>query len=241
MKRIGQIKFCLIGASLAVYQEATAQDVRSSMRVNIVVDSSGEARVHERYRVPRDTGGIRLQLLDRPCARVRDVVLRKYRDTIPLAGTRKGPWQIYSDTTDRAYNADSSGFEVTYAVSLQATSADIPVLHLTRPIPRREGEREGAVELSVNFDGDRGGVVGFPALAWDEGGNSWSGIFVAAPSFVRVARRDRKALGAGECPAVDARLDDGGLSWRFWTLVLIMAAWVPIYLAWARRTSEPHA
>jgi len=32
--------------------------------------------------------------------------------------------------------------------------------------------------------------------------------------------------------------DDGGLVWRFFLLVGIMVAWVPVYLAWARRSGE---
>ena len=32
--------------------------------------------------------------------------------------------------------------------------------------------------------------------------------------------------------------DDGGLVWRFCVLVGIMIVWVPLYLAWARRSGE---
>jgi hypothetical protein len=207
--------------------------------VTIVVDSPGEARVRERYRVPDATTGVELQLLDRPCASVRDVAVWNYRDTIRLAGSPNGPWQLFRDASRRAYSADSSGFEVSYRVSLSATSVDIPVMHLTRLIPPREGQREGAVKVTVTRVGDAGATVDFPALTRDTA-DSWSGSFVAAPSFVRVTLPDE--TGTRACEESTARdTGDGGLWWRFWTLVLIMVAWVPLYLAWARRTRDDDA
>lgn len=240
MKRIGP-KLCLIvaGTSLAGCLDARAQEVRAGMRVNIVVDAAGEARVYERYRLPDDTSGIQLQLLDRPCATVRDVAVWNYRDTVTLRSARNGPWQILRDSSGRASNADSSGFDVSYRVSLNATSVDIPVLHLTRPIPHRESEREGAVMVSVTLDGGPARVVEFPTLTRGSG-DSWSGSFVAAPSFVHIAPPNQNGSGDPACQNA-GNFGDGGLSWRFWTLVLIMAAWVPIYLAWARRTREHEA
>lgn len=240
MKRIDQKLLCLTVAStsLAVCLDARAQEVRTGMQVNIVVDASGEARVYERYRLPGDTSGIQLQLLDRPCTTVRDVAVWNYRDTVTLQSIRNGPWQILRDSSGRALNADSSGFDVSYRVSLNATSVDIPVLHLTRPIPRREAE--GAVLVSVTLDGPAR-VVDFPTLTHGLAG-SWSGSFVAAPSFVHVAPPNQNGSGDPPCQSANAgNFGDGGLSWRFWTLVLIMVAWVPIYLAWARRTREHEA
>jgi len=37
---------------------------------------------------------------------------------------------------------------------------------------------------------------------------------------------------------VGAGGDNGGLVWRFFLLVGIMITWVPLYLAWARRSTE---
>jgi hypothetical protein len=57
---------------------------------------------------------------------------------------------------------------------------------------------------------------------------------VAVPSFVEVA-----GLRATRCDeGVGAGGDDGGLVWRFCVLVGIMITWVPLYLAWARRSTE---
>jgi hypothetical protein len=62
--------------------------------------------------------------------------------------------------------------------------------------------------------------------------NEWSARFVAVPSFVEIngPRTTPCDERAGE------RGDDGGLVWRFALLVGIMIAWVPLYLAWARRS-----
>jgi hypothetical protein len=67
--------------------------------------------------------------------------------------------------------------------------------------------------------------------------NEWSARFVAVPSFVEVAgihaaRATPCGEGAGE------RGDNGGLVWRFVVLAGIMAAWVPLYLTWARRSDQ---
>ena len=57
---------------------------------------------------------------------------------------------------------------------------------------------------------------------------------VKVPSFVEVA-----GLRATPCDeGVGAGGDDGGLVWRFCALVGIMIIWVPLYLAWARRSTE---
>jgi hypothetical protein len=64
--------------------------------------------------------------------------------------------------------------------------------------------------------------------------NEWSAHFVAVPSFVEVA-----GLRATPCDeGVGERGDNGGLVWRFVVLAGIMVAWVPLYLAWARRSQE---
>ncbi len=210
------------------------------VQVSIVVDSVGRAHVRERYRIPRDTGMLTLQLLRRACASVSAVTLSNYERAFVLAATVNEPWLSLRDTTTagRAFNLDSSGFDISYTVTLVASSGDIPLVQLTRPIPRLEEEREGGVSLSVEGKAD----VIFPRLARAAPGQPWVGRFVAIPSFVRVER----IAGASTLPADCAAngpddTSDGGLAWRFWTLVGIMVAWVPIYLAWARRAQDGDA
>lgn len=221
--------------------QALPAELIAGVQVTVVVDSAGRARVVERYRVPRDTGALQLQLLERACASVGVVTLSNYVDTRILASTNGGPWTTLRDTTAgrSAYNADSSGFDISYTVSLDSPSADIPLVQLTRPVPRVE-ERLGSVSLSVATDGE----VRFPRLTRAAPGQLWVGRFVAIPSFAHVERPKGTSTSSSStnCAAVVARpSSDGGLSWRIWTLVVIMVAWVPVYLAWARRAQEGEA
>ena len=208
----------------------------AGVQVQVTVDSTGHARVLERYRIPRDTGRMQLQLLQRACATVSVVTLSTYADTFVLASTVNGPWVTLRDTTasGQAHNADSSGFDVSYTVSPGAPSVDVPVVQLTRAIPRLEGEREGGVSLSVATDGE----VLFPRLSRRAPGQPWVGRFVAIPSFVRIAQTRGATPVAGCASEVASDSSDGGLTWRFWTLVGIMLAWVPLYLTWARRAQS---
>ena len=224
-----------------------ARDVRSQslstgaaarVQVSVVIDSTGRALVRERYRVPRDTGAIQLQLLTRACASVGEVILSNYVSTFVLPSTGHAPWRILRDTTGAAYSPDSSGFDISYVVALGEQSVDIPLVQLTRPIPRREGEGEGSVSLSVLT----GGRVGFPRLARKAPSEAWVGRFVAVPSFVHVDQMGKVTSTVADCIAPAQRpISDGGLRWRFFTLLAMMVAWVPLYLFWARRTQEGDA
>ncbi len=207
----------------------------ASVQVTVVIDSPGRAVVRERYRVPRDTGTLQLQLLARACAAVSGVTVSNYVHTLPLSATLHGPWIRLRDTTGQAFNVDSLGFDVSYTVAMAAPSADIPLVQLARPIPRREDDREGSVSLSVRTDDE----VRFPRLTRSASTRTWVGRYVAIPSFVRVERAGDTDSAMTTCAGRDTSdSSDGGLTWRFYTLVAIMVTWVPLYLAWARRAHE---
>ena len=75
--------------------------------------------------------------------------------------------------------------------------------------------------------------VSFPHMT-RQAPNEWSARFVAVPSFIEIA-----GLRAAPCDeGVGEGGDNGGLVWRFFLLVGIMITWVPLYLAWARRSAE---
>jgi hypothetical protein len=210
----------------------------AGVQVSVVIDSTGRAQVRERYRIPRDTGVLQLQHIRRACASVGDVMLSNYVGKFTLASTEHAPWIRLRDTTGNAYSADSSGFEISYTVALAASSVDIPLVQLSRPVPRREEDREGSVSLSVVTDGE----VGFPRLTRRAPGVAWAGRFVAVPSFVRLKRTGGATTLPADCVgSAPNESSDGGLTWRFWTLVAIMVAWVPLYLAWARRAQDGEA
>ena len=222
-------------------------DASAGVTIDVVVDAVNSARVHQRYRLAPDTASAasRLQYLARRCTTVEDVALTTPRGRVALAQSPNGPWVELGEGPAPLLGHDSAAFDVEYRVRWSGPDADIPLALLTRPIPRREGEREGAVTVRVTIAG-AGATVGFPQLreaGRDDAGSRWVGRFVAIPSFVRVRFPARPSL---ECPPAGggdggSRFDDGGLTWRFWLLVGIMVAWVPLYLAWARRQTEHDA
>ena len=109
-------------------------------------------------------------------------------------------------------------------------SGTVPLVHLTAPLARTTS-RQDMVSVVVRFLRD-GGSVDFPHLT-RQAPNEWSGQFVATPSFVKVRKPNPGCDALSRAPG-----DNGGLVWRFTLLVGIMVAWVPIYLAWARRTGD---
>jgi hypothetical protein len=233
-----RLRLVVVGMLTLVVSYARAQSTpaaAASVQVTVVIDAPGRAVVRERYRVPRDTGTLHLQLLARACASVSGVTVSNYVHTLPLSATVHGPFIRLRDTTGQAFNADSSGFDVGYTVALAAPSVDIPLVQLARPIPRREDDGEGSVSLSVRTDDE----VRFPRLTRSASTGAWTGRYVAIPSFVRVERAGDTTASTPTCAGRDtADNSDGGLTWRFYTLVAIMVTWVPLYLAWARRAHE---
>ena len=221
-----------------------AQSVWEEARVFVSVGADRRATVRERYKVPdRVDGQFEFRLLHRQCATPGAVLLNNYATEVQLESNRRGPWTNYvTPGPDRsAYNLDSTGFEVRYDVQLTGGSVDIPVAHITQPISRSNGER--AISVTVDLSAVPGARVTFP-LFEQHSNNSWRAHFVAIPSFVHVdlpANGTEPSATTGEaCREVNVELlDDGGLTWRFWLFVGIMAAWVPIYLTWARRSGEP--
>jgi hypothetical protein len=154
--------------------------------------------------------------------------LRVELDGAALAGSeaRHGPWIVWRDTT--APRSNSGQLSVRYDVWLGG-SRTIPLAHLAAP-PAGDSSRNGAAAVAIRFA--RGvGEVEFPFMT-RQAPDEWSGRYVALPSFVKVGGF---ALACDRPPPAG---DNGGLVWRFSLLVGIMVAWVPLYLAWARRTGE---
>jgi hypothetical protein len=113
-----------------------------------------------------------------------------------------------------------------------AIAGVIPLVHLASAVTGNGSTRTGPVNVLVRVSGAAARVA-FPHMT-RQAPNEWSARFVAVPSFVEVA-----GLSATPCDeGVGAGGDDGGLVWRFCVLVGIMIIWVPLYLAWARRSAE---
>jgi hypothetical protein len=143
--------------------------------------------------------------------------------------SRDGPWVTFRDTP--AAQNDSLRLDVRYDVRL-AGAGVIPLVHLSSAVTGAGSARTGPVKVLVRVP-DARSRVSFPHMA-RQAPNEWSAHFVAVPSFVEVA-----GLSATPCDeGVGERGDNGGLVWRFVVLTGIMVAWVPLYLAWARRSGE---
>jgi len=146
--------------------------------------------------------------------------------------SRAGPWITFHGTI--AAPDDSLRLFVRYDVRPAGTGV-IPLVHLATAVTGGDNgsTRTGPVKVDVRVS-DAGARVVFPHMT-RQAPNEWSARFVAVPSFVEIAglRGAPCAEGVGEGG------DDGGLVWRFFLLVGIMITWVPLYLAWARRSKEP--
>ena len=184
-------------------------------------------RVEERYTLEPSAVPIELKVLTRPCVVIENMRIERDGVVQAIAEVRTGPWITWRDTTPSS--ADSIRLLVEYDAWLGGSGA-VPLVHLASPLAR-ESSGEGSVTVAVRFAGNDGEVA-FPHMT-RQAPNEWSGRYIAAPSFVKVSRGnkgcDRRLL---------APLADGGLAWRFSLLVGIMVAWVPLYLAWARRTGD---
>jgi hypothetical protein len=149
-----------------------------------------------------------------------------------MTESREGPWISYwIDRDTIARGADSLSLAVQYDVRLGESGA-IPLVHLASAIAGTGSTRTGPVKVVVRAPG-AAHTVDFPHMT-RQAPNEWSATFVAVPSFVEVA-------GPRPAPCnevVEKRGDNGGLVWRFAVLAGIMAAWVPLYLTWARRSGQ---
>ena len=118
-----------------------------------------------------------------------------------------------------------------YDARLAGTGA-IPLVHLAYAVTGDGSTGNGPVSVLVRVS-DPTARVSFPHMA-REAPNAWSARYVAVPSFVEIAGVPGTSCDEGSGTASD----NGGLVWRFFLLVGIMITWVPLYLAWARRSPE---
>ena len=188
--------------------------------------SADSAHVEERYELG-SSSAIELRLLTRPCTTIENLRVERAGLAMNFAESRDGPWVTFRDSTP----GDSLPVIVRYDVRLTGTRR-IPLVHLGTPLARNSAARLGAVSVDVTF-ADETSRVAFPHMT-RQAPRRWSARYVGVPSFVEIAGGAR-----GECiePGND-KGDNGGLVWRFFLLRGIMIAWVPLYLAWARRSGE---
>ena len=217
----------------ALAGRAGAQERAGSADLLVTV-APGEARVEARFTVAPVPAPVELRLLARPCLDLEGFHLERDGAATPVVSQREDPWLVLRDTSAAA--GDTLRLFVQYRVRWRGARAAIPLAHLASPIPQRDGEREGAVRVVARFT-DGAGRVRFPHMSAGADA-TWSARYVAVPSFVEVEAGDDAGQAPDGCEAQAGAGADGGLRWRFLTLVGIMVAWVPLYLAWARRSGE---
>jgi len=220
-----------------------AQEPTGVVEIQVAMQPDGSARVEERYLIAPAPPTLELRALTRPCAEVTDVRVERGAAVEAPLPAREGPWVLYRPTGGPPTGATLRA-TVRYSVRTTASDVSVPLLHPTEPIPQRDGEREGTVHVRVRF-AEGGGTVRFPHMTRAADG-AWEARYVAIPSFVEVVRArppadSGRACSGGEAAASGAGEGDGGLKWRFLLFVGIMAAWVPTYLLWARRSDEDGA
>lgn len=183
--------------------------------------------MEERYTLAPSTAPIELQALTRPCVFIENIRIERDGVALAVAEARKGRWITWRDSTPTG--GDSIRLVVRYDAWLGGSGA-LPIVHLAAPLARNDASRQGAVTVAVRFE--REGRVEFPHMT-HQSPNEWSARYVATPSFVIVREANPGCDVVSRAPG-----DNGGLVWRFALLVGIMVAWVPLYLAWARRTGD---
>lgn len=216
--------------------DVLAQAAPVAADVGVTVGAEGVVQVEERYVMPGGLPSVELRALTRPCADIRNVRVQRSGSEVAGVQLRDGPWLVLRDTTP-VQVSDTLRLSVRYEVRVRGGRADIPLMHLAAPVPQRDGEREGPVRLVVRFAEEASRVV-FPHMT-RKAPTEWGARYVAVPSFVAVSLAGSDRVNASGCAAAGGPPgDSGGLVWRFLLLVGIMGAWVPLYLAWARRTGE---
>jgi hypothetical protein len=218
-----------IGAAAQGGGNGPAGAPRSFARVTITPHADGAVEVRQRYVMPDDTGRLTFRVLSRPCAIVTGAAIVAGDRGAALVAAPQGPWTQLDDTSTARLRTDSLGFELRYLVTLTALDADVPIVHLVRPISRETGGAK-PVTVIVNTLSVPDASVTFPSFR-RQGKAAWVGEFVALPSFVHVAMPDSRVM---RCMRPLEPNSDGGLSWRVVLFVGIMVAWVPLYLLWAR-------
>jgi len=218
----------LAALAIGVAGDALAQSQQGTVGITVEVMSDA-AHVEERYVLASSTSPIALRVLTRPCATIENLALEQAGSVMSVTESRAGPWITFHGTI--AAQDDSLRLFVRYDVRPAGTGI-IPLVHMATAVTGTGSTRTGPVKVVVKVP-DPGSQVSFPHMT-RQAPNEWSARFVAVPSFVEIA-----GLRAAPCDQGAGKGgDDGGLVWRFFVLVGIMITWVPLYLAWARRSTE---
>jgi len=209
---------------------------RGNVEITVTAGAGGTMDVVQRYDLPRTAAPTEFRFLHRPCVDVREVRFEADGSWEDVSVSDEGPWTVLRDTT-HAVGSGALQLVIRYVARTHGAGVDLPLIHATESIPQTDGAREGNVHLRVRF-GDESSRVAFPHMKRQDR-VSWSARYVGVPSFLGVSLGGGDRGSGGDCmPPAEPSGDSGGLIWRFFLLVGIMVAWVPIYLTWARRSAQ---
>ena len=235
---MGRARTSLVLLALGAAPLAAQQPLRGS-EVTLTVGGDGSVIARERFDITPDSARPAFRVLERSCTAVGAAAYRARLGDVHLRESHRGPWREL--LLDTAVSPPAAGwprdFDVEYVAWLRSGGSDVPLVVPARAIPATSGERP--VTLIVDLEQVPGARVTFPAME-RHARNQWRARLVAMPSYVRVAwppGTPRLACGDAAQPA----RDDGGLGWRTAVFIGVMALWVPLYLAWARRTRDEEA
>ena len=212
----------LTGDALAQSPRQGTADITVDVRPNA-------AHVEERYLLAPSASPVALRVLTRACSTIENLVVEQAGAALSMTESRAGPWITFQGTIAR--QDDSLRLLVRYDVRL-AGAGVIPLVHPAFAVIGSGSARTGPVKVLVRI-ADAATRVSFPHMA-RQAPNELSARYAAVPSFLGVA-------GPRATPCNEDRGgggNTGGLVWRFLLLVGIMITWVPLYLAWARRSTE---
>lgn len=197
------------------------------VRVAISMDGAFAA-VHEEFELHAPVEHAALRALTHACATLGPITVEFESRSLLPEGDRRGPWLQWSLPTDEGPRAPAR-LVVDYVVELRGGRTGIPVLHPAAPLT--DDARVSMVVRGLGPESD----VTLPRLA--PTADEWRATLPALPSWVVVQGR---ALDAQACEVPPARTPNG-LELRVWTLVAVMAVWIPVYFWWfgRRRSSAP--
>lgn len=222
---------------LAMQAFLTAEESRFPARAATIDISvmSGAARVSEEYSLDGSLTGVTLEYLDQPCSVVGSIATTFAGGIVPLEATRRGPWTLFRvRTPEDSTIATALGavLRIAYDVRLGSGDAAVPIVVPAATLESAGRARGADVTVRLTFAQEiENASVILPRLEPARG--SWQARFLAIPSVVRVnlpidRRCDQPLAGS-----------TGGLEWRFWTFVLTMAIWIPIYFWTIGRRADP--
>ena len=219
----------LLFATLAIgaASQAHGQVRQGTVDITVAARKPNAVHVEEHYILGPSSAPLEFRALTRPCVLVENLRIERDGSRLPVDEGHNGPWITWRTPT--ALEADSTALIVRYDAWLGG-SGILPLVYLAAPLTRRDSSRQDAITVAVRYAHDSG-RVDFPRMT-RQAPNEWSGHYIATPSMVNV----RPPSFRCDLPKVAG--NDGGLVWRFYLLIGIMIAWVPIYLVWAQRTGD---